>query len=46
VQGKPVQKKETIYYVGTNDYLSNGGTIWTSLKRVQKFDYNTSCEIY
>jgi hypothetical protein len=24
VQGKPVQK-ETIYYVGTNDYLSNGG---------------------
>nr|HRM13946.1 DUF5929 domain-containing protein [Flavobacterium sp.] len=24
VQGKPIQK-ETIYYVGTNDYLSNGG---------------------
>jgi hypothetical protein len=35
-----------IYYVGTNDYLSNGGDNMNFFKRVQKFDYNTSCEIY
>jgi 2',3'-cyclic-nucleotide 2'-phosphodiesterase (5'-nucleotidase family) len=38
VQGKPVQK-ETIYYVGTNDYLSNGGDNMNFFKKgVQKFD--------
>jgi hypothetical protein len=37
VQGK-VQKK-TIYYVGTNDYLSNGGDNMNFFKKgVQKFD--------
>jgi hypothetical protein len=35
---EPVQK-ETIYYVGTNDYLSNGGDNMNFFKRVQKFDY-------
>ena len=40
VQGKPVQK-ETIYYVGTNDYLSNGGDNMNFFKKgVQKFDLN------
>ena len=38
VQGKPVQK-ETIYYVGTNDYLSNGGDNMNFFKKgIQKFD--------
>ena len=38
VQGKPVQK-ETLYYVGTNDYLSNGGDNMNFFKKgVQKFD--------
>ncbi len=38
VQGKPIQK-ETIYYVGTNDYLSNGGDNMDFFKKgVQKFD--------
>jgi 2',3'-cyclic-nucleotide 2'-phosphodiesterase (5'-nucleotidase family) len=38
VQGKPLQK-ETIYYVGTNDYLSNGGDNMNFFKKgVQKFD--------
>ena len=38
VQGKPVQK-ETIYYVGTNDYLSNGGDNMNFFKKgVNKFD--------
>ena len=38
VQGKPVQK-ETVYYVGTNDYLSNGGDNMNFFKKgVQKFD--------
>ena len=38
VQGKQVQK-ETIYYVGTNDYLSNGGDNMNFFKKgVQKFD--------
>ena len=38
VQGKPVQK-DTIYYVGTNDYLSNGGDNMEFFKKgTQKFD--------
>ena len=38
VQGKPVQK-ETVYYVGTNDYLSNGGDNMNFFKKgIQKFD--------
>ena len=38
VQGKPLQK-ETIYYVGTNDYLSDGGDNMNFFKKgVQKFD--------
>ena len=38
VQGKPVEK-ETIYYVGTNDYLANGGDNMNFFKKgVQKFD--------
>jgi 2',3'-cyclic-nucleotide 2'-phosphodiesterase (5'-nucleotidase family) len=38
VQGKPVQK-ETIYYVGTNDYLSNGGDNMNFFKKgIQKYD--------
>lgn len=38
VQGKPIQK-ETIYYVGTNDYLANGGDNMNFFKKgVQKFD--------
>lgn len=38
VQGKPVEK-ETIYYVGTNDYLSNGGDNMNFFKKgIQKFD--------
>ena len=38
VQGKPIQK-ETIYYVGTNDYLSNGGDNMNFFKKgIQKFD--------
>ncbi|MCK8140859.1 5'-nucleotidase C-terminal domain-containing protein [Flavobacterium sp. I-SCBP12n] len=37
VQGKPLQK-ETIYYVGTNDYLSDGGDNMNFFKKaVQKF---------
>jgi 2',3'-cyclic-nucleotide 2'-phosphodiesterase (5'-nucleotidase family) len=38
VQGKPIQK-ESIYYVGTNDYLANGGDNMNFFKKgVQKFD--------
>lgn len=38
IQGKPVEK-ETLYYVGTNDYLSNGGDNMNFFKKgVQKFD--------
>ena len=38
VQGKIVQK-ETVYYVGTNDYLSNGGDNMNFFKKgIQKFD--------
>ncbi|MBG6110121.1 2',3'-cyclic-nucleotide 2'-phosphodiesterase (5'-nucleotidase family) [Flavobacterium sp. CG_23.5] len=38
VRGKPVEK-ETIYYVGTNDYLANGGDNMNFFKKgVQKFD--------
>lgn len=38
VQGKPVQK-EAIYYVVTNDYLSNGGDNMNFFKKsVQKYD--------
>ncbi|MCL6461731.1 MAG: 5'-nucleotidase C-terminal domain-containing protein [Flavobacterium micromati] len=38
VQGKPVEK-ETIYYVGTNDYLSDGGDNMTFFKKgIQKYD--------
>lgn len=38
VQGKPVEK-EAIYYVGTNDYLSNGGDNMNFFKKgIQKFD--------
>lgn len=38
IQGKPVEK-ETLYYVGTNDYLSNGGDNMIFFKKgVQKFD--------
>jgi 2',3'-cyclic-nucleotide 2'-phosphodiesterase (5'-nucleotidase family) len=38
VQGKPVQK-DTIYYVATNDYLSNGGDNMEFFKKgTQKFD--------
>ena len=38
VQGKPIQK-ETIYYVGTNDYLSDGGDNMNFFKKgIQKFD--------
>jgi 2',3'-cyclic-nucleotide 2'-phosphodiesterase (5'-nucleotidase family) len=38
VQGKPVEK-ETIYYVATNDYLSNGGDNMNFFKKgTQKFD--------
>jgi 2',3'-cyclic-nucleotide 2'-phosphodiesterase (5'-nucleotidase family) len=38
VQGKPVQK-DVIYYVATNDYLSNGGDYMDFFKKgTQKFD--------
>lgn len=38
VQGKPVQK-DSIYYVATNDYLSNGGDNMEFFKKgTQKFD--------
>jgi 2',3'-cyclic-nucleotide 2'-phosphodiesterase (5'-nucleotidase family) len=38
IQGKPIEK-ETIYYVGTNDYLANGGDNMVFFKKgVQKFD--------
>ena len=38
VQGKPVQK-ESIYYVGTNDYLANGGDNMNFFKKgIQKYD--------
>ena len=38
VQGKPLQK-ETIYYVGTNDYLSDGGDNMNFFKKaLQKYD--------
>jgi 2',3'-cyclic-nucleotide 2'-phosphodiesterase (5'-nucleotidase family) len=38
VQGKPLEK-ETIYYVGTNDYLSDGGDNMTFFKKgIQKYD--------
>jgi 2',3'-cyclic-nucleotide 2'-phosphodiesterase (5'-nucleotidase family) len=38
VQGKPIDK-DKIYYVGTNDYLSNGGDNMNFFKKgVQKFD--------
>jgi 2',3'-cyclic-nucleotide 2'-phosphodiesterase (5'-nucleotidase family) len=40
VRGKPVEK-ETIYYVGTNDYLSDGGDNMTFFKKgIQKYDLN------
>jgi len=40
VQGKPVEK-DAIYYVATNDYLSNGGDNMNFFKKgVQKFDLN------
>lgn len=38
VQGKPVEK-DTIYYVATNDYLSNGGDNMNFFKKgTQKYD--------
>jgi 2',3'-cyclic-nucleotide 2'-phosphodiesterase (5'-nucleotidase family) len=38
VQGKPVEK-EVLYYVATNDYLSNGGDNMNFFKKsVQKYD--------
>ncbi|MNG08040.1 bifunctional 2',3'-cyclic nucleotide 2'-phosphodiesterase/3'-nucleotidase precursor protein [compost metagenome] len=38
VQGKPLNK-DAIYYVGTNDYLSNGGDNMIFFKKgTQKFD--------
>ncbi|SHG18531.1 5'-nucleotidase, C-terminal domain [Flavobacterium segetis] len=38
VQGKPVEK-ETIYYVGTNDYLAEGGDNMTFFnKGIKKYD--------
>jgi 2',3'-cyclic-nucleotide 2'-phosphodiesterase (5'-nucleotidase family) len=38
VQGKPVEKN-TIYYVATNDYLSNGGDNMNFFKKgIQKYD--------
>lgn len=38
IQGKPVEK-DTLYYVGTNDYLSNGGDNMNFFKKgVHKFD--------
>jgi len=38
VQGKPIEK-ETIYYVGTNDYLADGGDNMTFFqKSIQKYD--------
>lgn len=38
VQGKPVEK-DTMYYVATNDYLSNGGDNMNFFKKgIQKFD--------
>ena len=38
VQGKPVEK-ETVYYVATNDYLSNGGDNMNFFKKgIQKYD--------
>jgi 2',3'-cyclic-nucleotide 2'-phosphodiesterase (5'-nucleotidase family) len=38
VQGKPIEK-DTIYYVATNDYLSNGGDNMNFFKKgIQKYD--------
>ena len=38
VQGKPLNK-ETVYYVGTNDYLSDGGDNMNFFKKaIQKYD--------
>ena len=38
IQGKPVEK-DTLYYVGTNDYLSNGGDNMNFFKKgIQKYD--------
>ena len=38
VQGKP-HNKETVYYVGTNDYLSDGGDNMNFFKKaIQKYD--------
>jgi 2',3'-cyclic-nucleotide 2'-phosphodiesterase (5'-nucleotidase family) len=40
IQGKPVEK-DTVYYVATNDYLSNGGDNMNFFKKAyQKFDLN------
>ncbi|MGO4904209.1 5'-nucleotidase C-terminal domain-containing protein [Flavobacterium sp. W20_MBD1_R3] len=40
VQGKPVQK-DTLYYVGTNDYLANGGDNMNFFKKgIMKYDLN------
>lgn len=40
VQGKPL-KKDAVYYVATNDYLSNGGDNMNFFKKgIQKFDLN------
>ncbi|MBQ0908894.1 5'-nucleotidase C-terminal domain-containing protein [Flavobacterium sp. F-328] len=38
IQGKPIQN-DAIYYVGTNDYLANGGDNMNFFKKgIQKFD--------
>lgn len=38
VQGKPFSR-ETVYYVGTNDYLANGGDNMTFFKKgIQRYD--------
>jgi 2',3'-cyclic-nucleotide 2'-phosphodiesterase (5'-nucleotidase family) len=38
IQGKPIEK-ETIYYVATNDFLSNGGDNMNFFKKgIQKYD--------
>jgi regulator of replication initiation timing len=37
-RARKASSKETIYYVGTNDYLSNGDNMNFFKKGVQKFD--------
>jgi hypothetical protein len=39
---KETSSKETIYYVGTNDYLSNGGDNMNFFKRSSKICFNTN----